>query len=226
MSEKNVSVVFPGLPDVQGQTLLDVGCGEGTEVRLFAGADAKATGLDVSAEMLARARAEATIAGERYVEGSAEDLPFDDGEFDLVVFYNSLHHVEVAKQPVALSEAARVVKAGGMVYVSEPMSEGPLFELSKPIDDETVVLAHAYEAVQGAGAAGLTEIDETSYERVVHYTNYEAFRERMIRIDPVNRSGFEATDAELGAAFTRLGRKRNGEYEFIQPNRVNVLKKA
>jgi len=109
---------------LQGARVLDVGCGDGILVRLMAREGAAVTGLEISEDQLARARAAATVAGESYRVGRAEALPFDDEVFDIVVFFNSLHHVPVEDQETALAESARVLKPGGHLLVVEPLAEG------------------------------------------------------------------------------------------------------
>ncbi|HJO71544.1 MAG: class I SAM-dependent methyltransferase [Rhodospirillales bacterium] len=217
--------IFPGLPSIRGQRLVDVGCGEGVQLRLFAGEGAHAVGLDCSAEMIELARAGEQVADETYVEGYAEDVPFEDGEFDVVVFYNSLHHVQVDKQATALAEAARVARSGGLVYLSEPLTRGPHYELIKPVDDESYVRGRAYEAIMKSAQADLEQEDELTYDRIAQYPDYEAFRDRLIRILPDTRAVFAEMDADLRATFERLGNKRADGYEFVQPNRVNLLRR-
>jgi len=55
-------------------------------------------------------------AGGRYVTGFAENLPFEDGEFDLTAFYLSL--IDIDDMPLAINEAARVTKPGGKILIA------------------------------------------------------------------------------------------------------------
>ena len=78
-------------------------------------------GIDQSAEMLAagRARVEQAGLGSRIElrEGRAEELPFDDGQFDALTFTYLLRYVD---DPAAtLRELARVVKPGGVIAMQE-----------------------------------------------------------------------------------------------------------
>jgi ubiquinone/menaquinone biosynthesis C-methylase UbiE len=59
-----------------------------------------------------------------------ERLPFAAAAFDLVLLFNSLHHVPVDRQGAALAEAARVLRPGGDLLVAEPLAEGPWFDSS------------------------------------------------------------------------------------------------
>jgi SAM-dependent methyltransferase len=92
-----------------GDATLEVGCGEGRVSRDLVARGHRLTALD-AAPTLVRAAAEAD-PDTRYVLGLAEELPFADASFDLVVAYNSL--MDVADMPAAVREAARVMRDGG-----------------------------------------------------------------------------------------------------------------
>src|SRR5262245_55262678 len=74
-----------------GERVLDVGCGAGTDslvATLMVGSHGVVTGLDMTPEMLAKARASAVDLGLEnvtFVEGQAEALPFPHGSFDVVI---------------------------------------------------------------------------------------------------------------------------------------------
>lgn len=92
--------------------ILDVGCGTGGFLRLAAARFRRATltGLDASKKMIDRAR-EANPWPERltFVHGRAEDLPFEDAQFDMAVSTMSFHHW--ADQAKGLGEVSRVLRS-------------------------------------------------------------------------------------------------------------------
>jgi ubiquinone/menaquinone biosynthesis C-methylase UbiE len=91
--------------------VLEVGCGAGAFLKDAAKRGCKLTGLEVSRDLvtdLQQAGIEAQI-------GRAEELPFEDGSFDIVVFQYVLHHCESLEQ--SLAEAVRVARRG--VFVLE-----------------------------------------------------------------------------------------------------------
>lgn len=93
----------------EGRDVLEVGCGTGLileHVRAFA---RSARGIDLSPGMLDKARAR----GLDVVEGSATELPFDDGSFDVTCSFKVLAHVPDLGR--ALSEMARVTRPGGVI---------------------------------------------------------------------------------------------------------------
>jgi ubiquinone/menaquinone biosynthesis C-methylase UbiE len=102
--------------------ILDVGAGTGTLAVALADAvpDATITGLDGDPSILERARRKAEGRSNIFfVEGRAEDLPFDDASFDALTSTLVLHHLTTETKRRALREAARVVKPGGRVVVAD-----------------------------------------------------------------------------------------------------------
>lgn len=91
---------------------LDVGCGEGRFCRMMAACGLDVTGIDPTGALLEVARQK---AGARYVDGRAEALPFDDQQFDLVVFYLTL--IDIKHLDQAIAEAGRVLRPGGRVLI-------------------------------------------------------------------------------------------------------------
>lgn len=100
-----------GLSITPETAILDLCCGGGQGTRFLVPLSRRVTGLDASPVALKRA---AKVAPEAtYVEGLAENLPFADGEFDLVYTSAALH--EMAAEPLeqVLREVYRVLKPGG-----------------------------------------------------------------------------------------------------------------
>jgi len=99
-----------------GGRVLDVATGTGLVAGRLLAAGHPVVGLDQSVEMLAVARER---LGRRmtFVEGTAEALPFADGEFDHLTFTYLLRYVD---DPAAtIAELARVVRSGGTVAMLE-----------------------------------------------------------------------------------------------------------
>ena len=131
---------FFSLVPEAGAATLEVGCGEGRVARDLVARGHRVTGLDASPTLLSAA-AEADAAS-RYVLGRAEDLPFADGAFDLVVAYNSLMDVE--DMPVAVREAARVLAPGGRLCacITHPMQDAASWDQDDP--QAPLVITEAY----------------------------------------------------------------------------------
>ena len=225
MARRSNTEVLQEFLSLEGMRVLDVGSGAGALVRYMTRKGAIVTGLECGAAQLEKARATEPEGGEEYVEGFGQDMPFDDCSYDAVVFFNSLHHIPGEVMGQALNEAKRVVRPGGLIYVAEPVAEGPSFELHAPIDDETEVRALADNAVARAASEGLSHIRRVEYDTAYHYTNYEEVREEGIRIDPSRLAAFVTHDTLMRTTFDRLGVLEDKGYRFDQPMLVNVLQK-
>lgn len=98
-----------------GQRVLDIGCGTGVVAITAARLGAQVTALDLTPALLERARENAQIAGVsvEWHEGDAEQLPFADASFDVVL--SQFGHMFAPRPDVALAEMLRVLKPGGTV---------------------------------------------------------------------------------------------------------------
>jgi SAM-dependent methyltransferase len=98
-----------------GQNVLDVGCGTGVVTITAARIGARVRGVDLTPELLERARENAKIANMEIVfhEGDAEALPFADAEFDVVL--SQFGHMFAPRPEVAIAQMLRVLKPGGTI---------------------------------------------------------------------------------------------------------------
>ena len=210
--------------DVRGMDILDVGCGNGHLVRLMTEMGAIVTGIDPAKRQLERAHAQPIIGTESYIQGAAEKLPVDDESATIIIFFNSLHHVPVDQLENAFNEARRAIRDEGILYIAEPLSQGPQFELAKPFNDETEVRAKAYKAIKNAAETGFLEQTEYYYAADVLYSDFDAYRENSTSINPARDYYFQKMGDELRRRFENLGEKRSDGWHFSQPIRVNILK--
>jgi 2-polyprenyl-6-hydroxyphenyl methylase/3-demethylubiquinone-9 3-methyltransferase len=96
----------------------DVGCGAGTQCRLWAELGHRVFGVDVNAPLIELARKRAGEQGLdiRFEVGSATALPWADARMDVCLVPELLEHV--ADWESCVREAARVVRPGGLLYLS------------------------------------------------------------------------------------------------------------
>jgi ubiquinone/menaquinone biosynthesis C-methylase UbiE len=101
-----------------GQRALEVGCGTGIFLEAASSTGADIVALDLSADLIAQARARVAAAGKvRLSLGNAEQMPFRDGSFDVAYGSSILHHLNI---DAALAEVHRVLRPGGRIVFAEP----------------------------------------------------------------------------------------------------------
>ena len=126
--------------------ILELGCGEGWACRLMArraGAGCSVVGIDISNEMIGRAREKSrSLANVSYHCGSAEQIPGPDGYFTKVVSIEAFYYFE--RQDEVLRELRRVVKPGGHLYLlmclyrDDPKAQGWFEDVGLPVHNRSV----------------------------------------------------------------------------------------
>jgi SAM-dependent methyltransferase len=115
-----------------GERVLDLGSGAGTDSLVAAqmvGAAGRVTGIDMTPEMLAKARAAATEMGAtnvEFVEGEAEHLPFEDGAFDVVISNGVIDLIP--DKDAVFAELHRVLVPGGRLQIADVTIQDPVSE--------------------------------------------------------------------------------------------------
>jgi len=122
-ADRRAALYVRHAPLAPGVRALELGCGTGVFLEKVAPTGASIQGLDLTAELLARARVRlARFPKVRIDCGNAEELPYRDGAFDAVYGSSVLHHVRL--EPT-LREAFRVLRPGGRVVFTEPNALNP-----------------------------------------------------------------------------------------------------
>lgn len=112
------------LPISAGMRVLDVACGTGNLAIPAARKGAQVTGIDIAPNLLEQARQRAAEEGLKatFQEGDAEQLPFPDGQYDLVM---TMFGAMFAPRPeLVASELARVCRPGGIIAMANWTPEG------------------------------------------------------------------------------------------------------
>jgi arsenite methyltransferase len=170
----------------EGESVLDLGSGAGADVLISArrvGSRGRAIGLDMTDEMLELARANARDAGldnVEFVKGYIEDIPLADASVDVVIS-NCVINLAADKDKV-LGEAARVLRAGGRLAVSDVIADPDMGEATRrDMEQWTGCIAGALtrdEYERALGAAGLVDIEIAETHRVDEHASSAIVRAR------------------------------------------------
>ena len=115
-----------------GEDVLDVGCGAGTDTLIAAqmvGPGGSVTGIDMTPEMVAKARTSAAAMGFGHVtivEGTAEQLPFADAAFDVIISNGVIDLIP--DKDAVFAEIARVLRPGGRIQLADVTIQRPVSE--------------------------------------------------------------------------------------------------
>lgn len=209
-----------------GARVLELGCGKAEKTRTLAenGRVGGILALEVDDIQHQRNLQIADLPKVQFRRGGAEAIPADDNSVDIVLMFKSLHHVPVELMDQALSEIARVLKPGGLAWISEPVYAGNLNEVFKLFHDEKVVREAAFAAVCKAVNDGRLALEkELFFNTRSFFDSFEQFDARMIRVTHSNhqlspelyqrvREKFESFLTPEGAT-------------FLNPQRVDLLRK-
>ncbi len=117
-------------PLSRGETVLDIGCGAGVDTVIAAimvGPEGKVIGVDLVPEMLTQAKAnlkKTAVKNATFQEASAEQLPFPDGTFDIVIS-NGVFNL-IPDKAKAVKEVFRVLKPSGRFQLADQILTGEM----------------------------------------------------------------------------------------------------
>ena len=185
---------FVAAPDYAQRDVLDIGCGFGWfELAATDRGARSVVGVEPEEAALETARRHVVLDQVTFRAASAVSLPFDDESFDTVVMWEVLEHLPKGSEPLAFCEIARVLRLGGVLYLSTP--HGSL--RARVTDPAWWLIGHRHYAPgrvsQLAEGAGLTvEVLESRAGawQIAYIINLYVSK-WLLRRSPVFREAFE-----------------------------------
>ncbi len=163
------------------------------------------------------------LPGVTFVYGDAANIDQPDASIDIVIMLKSLHHVPLELMDQAMQEISRVLKPGGLAYISEPVYSGDLNEIMRLFHDEKLVRQAAFAAVTRVVDQGLLELKEQIFfDSPGHYRNFEHFEQRMLNVTHTQHQINAELYQQIRQAFQQ--HMTSDGVHFLKPSRVDLLR--
>ena len=158
--------------------------------------------------------------------GGMQAIDAADASIDAVIMLKSLHHVPLEVMDAGFAEIARVLKRGGLLYISEPVFAGQFNEILRLFNDEQQVREAAFFAISRAVSSDKFDLlDEIHCNSISRFEGFKAFENRILG---ATHSNFDVDDAlltQIKAKFEpHIG--EDGIAEFLNPLRVDLLRRT
>jgi ubiquinone/menaquinone biosynthesis C-methylase UbiE len=219
--------IYEEILNFEGADILELGCGKADKTRAISaiGKARTITALEVDNIQHEANLRRGDIGNVLFRLGGAEDIPAPDASFDIVLMFKSLHHVPVSLMDQALAEIHRVLRCGGMAYISEPVYAGDFNEVLRLFHDEKSVREAAFSALERAVAQGGFElVREEFFSTPGHFDTFEQFEERILNVTHTQHRLSPDLYRQVKTRFmlymTPLGA------DFQNPLRVDLLRKV
>ena len=206
-----------------GRDVLDVGCGQGRLVRDLTALGARVTGIEISEDQLAAARAADDGAGRAVPRRSRRVAPGERQRRPGRVPGVAAPCADRADAPGA-ARGETGAAPGGQVYAAEPLATGNFYALVSIVDNEDEVRDAAQRALAHADAAGLAHVATEEYELEALVGGLDTLRRRMVAVDPARAAAFDAHRDELARRFGELGEPSDDGRRFTEIMRAVVLR--
>jgi len=212
------------LLSLPGARVVELGCGKADKTRLVAQHAASVLALEVDSTQLANNQAAGEPDNVRFEYGGAENIPAADSSFDIVLMFKSLHHVPIELMDDTFSEIRRVLKPGGVAYISEPVYAGDFNEILRMFHDEKSVREAAFAAeVKAVSTHRLSLVVQKFFLQPMHFENFSQFENQILKVTH--------TDHTLSPALYDAVRSKFSHHlspsgaNFHMPIRVDLFRK-
>jgi len=218
--------VLTGLLPFAGARVLELGCGAAEKTRLIA----ERTGVaGIVASEVDRIQHQKNLAltdlpKVTFKSYGAEAIEEPAGSFDMVLMFKSLHHVPIPLMDAALAEIRRVLKPGGLAYISEPVFAGEFNEILRLFHDESVVRREAFAAVERAVAGDVLELaTQRFFRNRLKLASFAQFEQGVLNVTHTEHRVTPELVERIREKFESF--RSPAGFLFEIPNRVDLLRK-
>ncbi|HJV84398.1 MAG TPA: class I SAM-dependent methyltransferase [Noviherbaspirillum sp.] len=210
----------------QGACVLELGCGKADKTRQIAqgGKASSILALEVDQIQHEKNLRITDLPNVRFALGGAEEIPAEDASFDIVMMFKSLHHVPVEKMDLALQEIRRVLKPGGLAYLSEPIFAGEYNDILRLFHNEEAVRQAAFEAIKRSVDSGqLNLVREVFFNATVRYQDFAQFDRAVLKVTHTSHVLSPELYEEVRTKFEQHMTPEGAVFKV--PMRVDLLRK-
>ena len=157
--------------------------------------------------------------------GGMQAIDLENASVDIALMLKSLHHVPAELMDQGFAELHRVLKPGGLVYISEPVYAGEFNEILRLFNDEKRVRELALAAIgRAADNIRFHHLGQHFFESPGHYPDWESFEDRMLKVTHTEHRIDAALYQRIKAAFM-AHMTPEGAF-FKKPSRIDLLRKV
>jgi ubiquinone/menaquinone biosynthesis C-methylase UbiE len=206
--------------------ILELGCGTAVHTREIAsgGTGRRITALEVDEIAHGRNLQIDDLPNVTFSLAGAEAIPLDDASVDIVLMFKSLHHVPVEQMDVALREIRRVLKPGGVAYISEPIFAGAFNDILRLFHDESLVREAAFNSVRKAVDTGVFElVDQVFFNSPMQFESFADFEDRILKATHTQHNLGDDVYARVRERFA--SHVDDDGARFLMPIRIDLLRR-
>ena len=219
-------VIYNRLLPLDNKHIVELGCGYAHKTRDIAtsGVNRTITALEVDGTAHESNLQLDDLPNVRFMLSGAQAIPLDDECADIVIMFKSLHHVPVELMEPSIREIRRVLKPGGLAYISEPVYAGDFNEILSLFGDEQAVRKAAFDAIKNAVEAGMFAlVEQVFFNTPRRFESFAEFEDSVINASHSQHSLDEKLFRRVRSLFeTHLG---DDGAMFWTPVRVDLIRK-
>ena len=218
--------VYSRLLPLDGARIIELGCGPAVHTRAIAesGRPASILACEVDTIQHEKNLAITDLPTVAFTHAGAQAIPAEDGSADIVMMFKSLHHVPLEAMNSAMQEIRRVLRPGGLAYISEPVFAGDFNEVLRLFHDEKAVREAAFATVQKAVGEGVLElVGQHFFNTPNNFEDFGEFERKII--------GVTHTEHKLSPELLQTVREKFESFmgpqgaHFVMPIRVDLLRR-
>ncbi len=218
--------VFEEILSLDGQLILELGCGRADKTRLIAtgGEQRQIIATEVDETQHNKNLQISDLQNVTFMIAGCEAIPLAENSIDTVFMFKSLHHLPQELMDKGISEIHRVLKPGGLAYIPEPVFAGEFNEILRLFHDEQQVREAAFNAIRKSVEDNLFTLeDELFFNTPSDFANFAEFESRIIKVTHTDHE--LSTDLQHQVKHKFMQHMQDDGAHFKTPIRVDLLKK-